>query len=129
MGVTKLAVDPALTFLTKVTAVRIAGGGADVAGQKPLREQAFAVPERIAEVTTAVRNALNGPLPDAAAALRAYLPAEQTRGALFKPIKSNILEAFGQLRTLLHDEYTEDESSGAGLPSNEQLETMLDGLS
>lgn len=125
MAVTKVAVDPALTFLTKVTAVRIAGGGAD---QRPLREQAFAAPERIIEVATAVRNALEGPLPDAAAALRAYLPAEQTRAALFKPIRSNVVEAFGQLRTLLQDEYSEEEQRGAGVPPIEQVEAALDAM-
>jgi len=126
MAVTKMTVDPALTFLTKVTAIRVAPG--DGPDQKPLRENAFAAPERIIEVAAAVNASLNGPLPEAAAALKAYLPAEQTRAALFKPIRSNVVEAHNQLHGLLQGEYSAEEVAAAALPSKEQLETMLDSM-
>ncbi|KAG7670776.1 hypothetical protein KSW81_004209 [Nannochloris sp. 'desiccata'] len=126
MAVTKLTVDPALTFLTKVTSIRVAlGDGPD---QKPLREHAFAAPERIIEVAASVNASLNGPLPEAAAALKAYLPAEQTRAALFKPIRSNVVEAHTQLIGLLQGEYSAEEVAAAALPNEEQLEAMLDSM-
>ncbi|CAI5498530.1 unnamed protein product, partial [Closterium sp. Naga37s-1] len=65
MSVTKLTVEPILSFITKVTAVRVAGsalalkarggdaaaaGGEGHAGQRLLREQAFASPEKLAQV-------------------------------------------------------------------------------
>ena len=126
MAVTKMTVDPALTFLTKVTAIRVAL--ADGPDQKPLREHAFAAPERIIEVAAAVNASLTGPLPEAAAALKAYLPAEQARAALFKPIRSNVVEAHTQLNGLLQGEYSAEEVAAAALPSEEQLEAMLDSM-
>jgi hypothetical protein len=126
MAVTKMTVDPALTFLTKVTAIKVAlGDGPD---QKPLREHAFAAPERIIEVAAAVNASLQGPLPEAAAALKAYLPAEQTRAALFKPIRSNVVEAHTQLSGLLQGEYSAEEVAAAALPSEQQLEALLDTM-
>lgn len=80
----------------QVTAARVAAtqaGGAP----KPLREQAFAAPERVAELVGRVREALAGALPAAAAKMRAYLPSPATRAILFKPIKSNVAEAHGQV--------------------------------
>ncbi len=126
MAVTKMTVDPALTFLTKVTAIQVAlGDGPD---QKPLREHAFAAPERIIEVAAAVNASLQGPLPEAAATLKAYLPAEQTRAALFKPIRSNVVEAHTQLNGLLQGEYSAEEVAAAALPSEQQLEERLDSM-
>ena len=136
LTVTKVAVDPALTFLTKVTAIKLATGmGSGSGGSNkdeeatPLRNQAFASPDRVVEVATALMAALRGPLPEAAAALRAYLPAEETRTALFKPIKGNVIEAHGQLRRLLVEEgYEAGDVGRAGLCGGEELEALLDGM-
>lgn len=80
----------------QVTAARVAAAQAGGA-PKPLREQAFAGPERVAELVGRVREALGGALPAAAARMRAYLPSPATRAVLFKPIKSNVAEAHGQV--------------------------------
>ena len=40
MAVTKLAVEPMLSFITKVTAVRVAASAVSAAAGRPLREQA-----------------------------------------------------------------------------------------
>ena len=58
--------------------------------------QAFAAPERLAEMAGKVREALAGPLPAAVARMRLYLANPATHAILFKPIKSNIAEAHGQ---------------------------------
>lgn len=131
LGVTKMSVEPALNFLTKVTAVRAAGGLApdsSATGARPLREQAFAAPERMHEVVHAVNTAVKGPLIAAFDALRAYLPTEEGRGTLFRSIRSNILEAHAQLNKLMEAEYTADEVAAAGLVSQAQLEALLDGM-
>ena len=60
--------------------------------------QAFAAPERLAEMAARVREALAGALPAAAGRMRLYLANPATHAILFKPIKSNIAEAHGQAR-------------------------------
>ncbi len=45
-----------------------------------------------------VNDALAGPLPVAINKMRAYLPNPTTHAILFKPVKSNIAEAHGQVR-------------------------------
>ena len=60
--------------------------------------QAFAAPERLAEMAGRVHAALAGPLPAAVARMRLYLANPATHAILFKPIKSNIAEAHGQAR-------------------------------
>lgn len=48
-------------------------------------------------MVAAVRQALGGSLPACVASMRLYLPHPATRAILFKPIKSNIAEAHGQV--------------------------------
>ncbi len=59
MAATKVAVEPMLSFITKVTAVRVAAQAqhAQQQQQRPLREQAFAAPQKVAEVVAKVRRA------------------------------------------------------------------------
>eukprot|EP00887_Chlorella_sp_A99_P004229 scaffold15.g4229.t1 len=129
MHVTKLSVEPMLSFITKVTAVRVAaGGGGDGPETKPLREQAFASPERLAELVGKVNEALGGALPAAAAALRLYLPSAATRAILLKPIKNNILEAHAQIAALVEGEYAPEEAAAIGLTPADPLNALLDSL-
>lgn len=127
MHVTKQVVEPMLSFITKVTAVKVAQQGAEAA--KPLREQAFASPERVAEVVSSVRRALSELLPVSVQSMRLYLPHPATRGILFKPIKSNIAEAHGQIAALMESEYTPDEVAAIGLTPPQELAALLDDLS
>ncbi|GAB4817343.1 hypothetical protein N2152v2_004389 [Parachlorella kessleri] len=127
MHVTKLVVEPMLSFITKVTAVKVAQQGADAA--KPLREQAFASPERLAAVVAGVRQALAEALPAAVGSMRLYLPHPATRAILFKPIKSNIAEAHGQIAALMDSEYSADEVAQIGLTPPQELAALLDSLS
>ena len=60
--------------------------------------QAFAAPERLQEVCGRVRAALQEALPAAAAKMRLYLSNPATHAILFRPIKSNIAEAHGQVQ-------------------------------
>lgn len=67
----------------------------------PRRAQAFAAPDRVAELVGRVREALGAALPEAVASMRLYLPNPATHAILFKPIKSNVAEAHGQVSRLL----------------------------
>ncbi|KAK9845860.1 hypothetical protein WJX81_004499 [Elliptochloris bilobata] len=128
MAVTKLTVEPMLSFITKVTAVRVAASAQSTGGTRALREQAFAAPERLAEMAAKVREALAGPLPAAVARMRLYLANPATHAILFKPIKSNIAEAHGQVATLLEAEYPPSEAQRAGLTPPGELAALLDAL-
>lgn len=63
----------------------------------PLPLQAFAVPERVAELVGRVREALHTALPAAVAKMKLYLSNPSTHAILFKPVKSNVAEAHGQV--------------------------------
>ncbi|PSC70334.1 conserved oligomeric Golgi complex subunit 3 [Micractinium conductrix] len=128
MHATKLSVEPLLSFITKVTAARVAAQAAGPQGAKALREQAFAAPERVAELVGRVREALGGALPAAAAKMRLYLPSPATRAILLKPIKSNVAEAHGQIAALVEGEYTADEAAAIGLTPPAELAAALDAL-
>lgn len=90
--------------------------------------QAFASPQRLAEMVAKVRTALAGPLPDSVAKMKLYLNNPATHAVLFKPIKSNIAEAHAQIAALLEAEYTPEEGAAAGLTPPGQLAALLDAL-
>ncbi|KAK6126691.1 hypothetical protein DH2020_039571 [Rehmannia glutinosa] len=96
MSVTKLVVDPMLSFATKVTAVKVAlSSGSqnqkETAMSKPLKNQAFATPEKVAELVQKVGSAIQQELPRVMGKMKLYLQNPATRAILFKPIKYDIL--------------------------------------
>ncbi len=125
MGVTKLTVEPMLSFITKVTAVRVASS---LAAGRRLREQAFAAPERLEEMAARVRRALETELPAVVAKMRLYLVNPATHAILFKPIKSNIAEAHGQIAALLQAEYTPEEAARIRITPPAELAALLNSL-
>ncbi|KAL6746597.1 component of oligomeric golgi complex 3 [Haematococcus lacustris] len=128
MAATKVAVEPMLSFITKVTALRVAAAANPAAGPRPLREQAFAAPTRVAEMVAKVNEAIAGPLPTTIAKMKAYLGNPATHTILFKPVKSNICEAHGQVGTLLAAEYLAEEAASTGLKHPHELEAELDAM-
>ncbi|KAG1657780.1 hypothetical protein FOA52_012858 [Chlamydomonas sp. UWO 241] len=128
MALTKVAVEPLLGFITKVTAVRVAAQ-TNPAAAKPIREQAFASPAKLAEMVSRVNEGMTGPLAAAASRMRLYLPNPGTYVILFKPVKSNLVEAHAQVASLLAAEYPPDEVAGVPLKSGDELAALLDSLS
>ncbi|KAF7837597.1 conserved oligomeric Golgi complex subunit 3 [Senna tora] len=134
MSVTKQVVDPLLSFVTKVTAVKVAlsSGGQNQKLEsvmtKPLREQAFATPDKVAELVQKVRDAIQEQLPVVIAKMKLYLQNSSTRTILFKPIRTNIVEAHVQIQSLLQSEYTKEEIQNINMISTQDLQTMLDNL-
>lgn len=121
MAVTKLTVEPMLSFITKVTAVKVAM----LSSSKRLREQAFASPERLAEMVQKVQTAMQTSLPKAVSKMKLYLNNPSTHSILFKPIKSNIAEAHTQIAALLEAEYTQQEVQYIQLTPPSALEKLL----
>ncbi|KAJ3704870.1 hypothetical protein LUZ61_008575 [Rhynchospora tenuis] len=134
MAITKLVVDPMLSFVTKVTAVKAAlssanqGQKSDSVLAKPLKSQAFASPDKVAEVVQKVRDAIEQELTQIMAKMKLYLQNPSTRLILFKPIKTNIIEAHVQLQKLLKSEYSAEEIQSIGILSIQDLQSQLDSL-
>lgn len=134
MSVTKSVVDPMLSFVTKVTAVRVAfSSGAqnqklESAMGKPLKEQAFATPDKVAEIIQKVSAAMQNELPRVMGKMKLYLQNPSTRTILFKPIKTNIIEAHEQVHSLLKKEYTQEEIHEINMVSIQDLQAQLDSL-
>ncbi|CAJ1940598.1 unnamed protein product [Sphenostylis stenocarpa] len=133
MSVTKLVVDPLLSFVTKVTAVKVAlssgGQNQKQSGMaKPLKDQAFATPDKVAELVQKVSAAIQEQLPVVIAKMKLYLQNSSTRTILFKPIKTNIVEAHIQVQTLLQSEYSSEEIQTINLKSVQDLQNELDNF-
>lgn len=127
MAVTKIAVEPMLSFITKVTAVRVSER-ANPAGPKKLREQAFAAAPKLAEIVNKVNQELTNTLPVTFNKMKMYLTNPSTHGILFKPVKSNIAEAHGQIAQLLEHEYSPEEAATVPLMQPQQLGQLLDSF-
>ncbi|XP_066327016.1 conserved oligomeric Golgi complex subunit 3-like isoform X1 [Miscanthus floridulus] len=134
MSITKLVVDPMLSFVTKVTAVKVAlssgsqGQKLDSVLAKPLKTQAFASPDKVAELVQKVAAAIQQDLPKVMTKMRLYLQNPSTRMILFKPIKTNIVEAHIQLQSLLKSEYSTEEMQSIGMLPIPDLQSQLDSL-
>ncbi|KAE8678725.1 hypothetical protein F3Y22_tig00111402pilonHSYRG00160 [Hibiscus syriacus] len=134
MAVTKQVVDPMLSFVTKVTAVKVALSSGtrnqkiNLVMAKPLKEQAFATPEAVTELVQKVHSAIQQELPVVIAKMKLYLQNPLTRTILFKPIRTNIVEAHIQIQYLLKAEYSPEEKRTINMIAIEELESQLDNL-
>ncbi|XP_010261685.1 PREDICTED: conserved oligomeric Golgi complex subunit 3 isoform X1 [Nelumbo nucifera] len=134
MSVTKLIVDPMLSFVTKVTAVKVAlsSGSQDQKSDsvltKPLKNQAFASQDKVSELVQKVGASIQQELPTVMAKMKLYLQNPSTRIILFKPIKTNIVEAHLQVQSLLKSEYSPEEMQSIGMVSIQELQNQLDSL-
>ncbi|TXG61719.1 hypothetical protein EZV62_013082 [Acer yangbiense] len=134
MAVTKLIVDPMLSFATKVTAVKVSlysvgqNQKVDLVMGKPLKEQAFATPDKVAELVQKVNTAIQQELPPVMAKMKLYLQNPSTRTILFKPVKTNIMEAHIQVQSLLKSEYSPEKQSLINMISISDLNAQLDSL-
>ncbi|XP_068343562.1 conserved oligomeric Golgi complex subunit 3-like [Pyrus communis] len=130
MSVTKLVVDPMLSFITKVTAVKGSQNQkVESVMSKPIKDQAFATPDKVAELVQKVAAAIQQELPMVMTKMKLYLQNPSTRTILFKAIKTNIVEAHVRVQTLLKDEYSAEEVQGIiHMPSIQELHAQLDNL-
>ncbi|KDO73750.1 hypothetical protein CISIN_1g0039591mg, partial [Citrus sinensis] len=76
-----------------VTAVKVAlssgnqNQNVDSLMAKPLKDQAFATPDKVAELVHKVNAAIQQELPPVMAKMKLYLQNPSTRTILFKPVK------------------------------------------
>ncbi|KAM2621528.1 hypothetical protein TB2_026268 [Malus domestica] len=96
---------------------------------KPIKDQAFATPDKVAELVQKVAAAIQQELPMVMTKMKLYLQNPYTRTILFKAIKTNIVEAHVRVQTLLKDEYSAEEVQGIiHMPSIQELHAQLDNL-
>jgi hypothetical protein len=62
------------------------------------------------------------------AKMKLYLQNPSTRTILFKPIKTNIVEAHTQVESLLKAEYSAEEQANINMISIQDLQTQLDNF-
>lgn len=94
----------------------------------PAPLQAFGAPDKLAGLVASVNEAMNTRLPSAVDKTRLYLPNPATRAILFRPIKSNIAEAHGQIAQLLETEYPAEAAAQVPLMQPGALGVALDAL-
>ncbi|KAF5461794.1 hypothetical protein F2P56_017863 [Juglans regia] len=96
---------------------------------KPLKDQAFATQDKVAELVQKVGAAIQQELPTVMAKMKLYLQNPSTRTILYKPIKTNIVEAHVQVQSLLKAEYSAEEmESIINMASIQDLQAQLDNL-
>jgi hypothetical protein len=100
----------------------------EVQSERMVMVQAFAAPKRVEEMAAKVADALQHALPEVVIKMRLYLNNPATHAILFKPIKSNIAEAHGQIVSLLEAEYTPEEAAQIPLMPPDKLASLLDSL-
>ena len=75
-----------------------------------------------------MREALKTSLPAAIQKMQLYLHNPATHAILFRPIKSNIVEAHGQIAALLASDYAPEEVAAINLAGPKELGAILDAI-
>ena len=123
VGITKRVIEPALGFLTKVSAIR---SGSEVKEDYvPLRNHAFASPQRVVEISKMVSMGIRGPLQEAIIVMRSYPMSDKLQESLFGPIESNIAEAYRSFKLLVKEEYSEVEMEAADILDDETIASIF----
>ena len=125
MSITKLIVDPMLSFITKVTAFRVS----TTSQGKSIKDAAFASEEKLAAIAKQVKTSLADELPKAVYTMKLYLHAENTREALLKPTKSNVAEAFAQIAAIVDADFPPGTAARVGLLDPAQLAAAIEDAS
>ena len=122
MHATKTAVEPMLSFITKVTAVRVSSSTSG----KEIKAQAFASTARVQSIVSAVKESLSVTLPSLVRKLQLYVRSQKAFDLIVGPIKRNVTEAHDQMTAVLDTEYDDDEKQAIGMLSSQELSAMLE---
>ncbi len=92
MSVTNVAIEPMLSFITKVSAIKVSVQNRSLVteGSKALKEQAFPTPDKVAQMVATVKEAKKVQLPEVVKKMELCLQNQFTCSIFFEPIKSNI---------------------------------------
>ena len=112
------ATTPLLSFLTKVTAAK-------VSGREQIKSHAFATLERVKQLATDVRAAIEGPLLKHVALLHMVLP-EPELSTVLEAVRANLEDALTQMQDIITAEYTAEEAQDIRWISYEESTLLLD---
>ena len=90
--------------------------------------KALASPDKLVDMVVRVNAALTSTLPKAISKMQLYLSNPSTHTILFKPVKSNIAEAHGQIAALLAQEYDPQAVADVPLKNMTELGLLLDSM-
>jgi len=111
-------INPLLSFLTKVTAAKVS------TESNSIKSLAFASVERVSDLSTVIRDAIQGPLCKHMALLYMAMP-EKELDIVIKTMWENMDDACTQISTILREEYTEEERQTIAFPSVDQSSFVL----
>lgn len=90
-----------------------------------VRNQPFAVAEKLHDVVAESYKNLKTRLPIVRRSMSLYLANKDTEYILFKPIKVSVQQNYQQLSQLLSAEYTGEDEQIVACPSAEQINLLL----
>ncbi|KAK2188450.1 hypothetical protein NP493_132g06036 [Ridgeia piscesae] len=117
-------VGPLKAFITKADVI-VKMNNEDGGRQVSLRLQPFASPEKVHDVVMETYRRLKKRKLEVQRSMTLYLANRDTEYILFKPIKSQILNSFQQLITILEANYSEEDQQIIGSPTLEQINLLL----
>ncbi|XP_022087992.1 conserved oligomeric Golgi complex subunit 3-like isoform X2 [Acanthaster planci] len=112
------------SFLTKATVI-IDMNKESEAAQVSLRKQPFATAEKVHEVVSATYRQVKSRLPSVFRKMSLYLANKDTEYILFRPVKSNVQQAYQQFEGLVKENYPEEDQQIIGCPTMEQVNLLL----
>lgn len=118
-----LAAVLATASVPTATAAATGGGSGGASGASKIDLKA------VATAVSKVEEGVHGELTRSYTLMRSYLPEPQTQDILFTPVRTNVLDALGQLETLLHASgVTPSERAGCETERLTKLSAALDAM-
>ncbi|KAG7171455.1 conserved oligomeric Golgi complex subunit 3-like [Homarus americanus] len=119
--------SPLIMFLTKAEVILQMNQEETV---KPimLKNQPFAVPEKVADVMSSCQKNIRTHLPNIQRSMQLYLANRDTEFILFKPVRINVLGSFSRVQNILVNNYSEDDRIIIACPSQEEVSVLLSSL-
>eukprot|EP00002_Diphylleia_rotans_P024852 TRINITY_DN4905_c0_g1_i1.p1 TRINITY_DN4905_c0_g1~~TRINITY_DN4905_c0_g1_i1.p1 ORF type:complete len:779 (-),score=177.13 TRINITY_DN4905_c0_g1_i1:142-2478(-) len=104
-SIVRLAIDPLVSFLAKVSAFLTVRDKKSVGNREALGAQSFAHPDRIREMVHSIDNSLANILEPHVSRILVYLVPASAESALLRPIRAQISDAVDNLQNHLRNEY------------------------
>ncbi|KAK0059752.1 conserved oligomeric Golgi complex subunit 3-like isoform X1 [Biomphalaria pfeifferi] len=122
--VTELFVAPLQSFMSRasvITSMKKEDAGTKIT----LRQQPFALPEKVHDVVTETYKNIKTKLPIVQRSMSLYLANKDTEAILFRPIKVNVQQTFQKFHDLITQEYSEEDILIIACPSTEQVNLLV----
>ncbi|KAK7079194.1 Golgi transport complex subunit 3 [Halocaridina rubra] len=93
-----------------------------------LKNQPFAVPEKVADIISSCQKNIRSHLPNIQRSMQLYLANRDTEFILFKPVRTNVLSSFTKVQSIISNNYSEDDQIIIACPSQEEVSALLSSL-